>query len=93
MIWSRILPWRKPIQAPNIFDILIATITASSRKSGSAVKADADLCLTPSLKGFGLVDFKNLEKAAQIGYAYTKERIQSITDPVLLAKLGLRSAG
>jgi len=93
MIWSRILPWKKPIQAPNIFDILIATITASSRKSGSAVKADADLCLTPSLKGFGLVDFKNLEKAAQIGYEYTKERIRSIADPALLAKLGIRSAG
>ena len=93
MIWSKVLPWKKPIKAPNIFDILISTITASRRKSGSAVKADADLCLTPSLSGFGLVDFKNLEKAAQIGNEYTKDRIQNLKDPVLLQKLGIKSAG
>jgi NTE family protein/lysophospholipid hydrolase len=93
MIWSRIAPWKKPVDAPNIFDILIATITASSRKSGSAVKEDADLCLTPSLAGFGLVDFKDLERAAQVGYDYTKARIENLTDKALLAKLGIKSAG
>ncbi len=87
ILWSRLLPWKKPIKAPNILDILFSTMSAGSKKSGNAVKEDADLCLSPSLEDFGFVDFKNLEGAAQIGYEYTKAVTNNLNDDDLKRRL------
>ena len=72
IIWSRILPWKKSIQTPNVAEIMMATIMTGCRKNADAVKEDADLSLEPPVQGIGILDFKTIEKTARAGYEYTQ---------------------
>jgi predicted acylesterase/phospholipase RssA len=70
ILWSRLLPWKKPIECPTVAEIMMATILTGCRKCAEAVKADADLSLEPPVRGVGILDFRCLEETAQQGYEY-----------------------
>jgi predicted acylesterase/phospholipase RssA len=78
IFWSRILPWRKAILAPNVAEIMMATIMTGCRKSADAVKADADLSLEPPVRGIGILDFKAIDETARAAYVYTKSRLDAL---------------
>jgi predicted acylesterase/phospholipase RssA len=78
IIWSRVLPWKKPIPTPNVAEIMMATIMTGCRKSADAVKEDADLSLDPPVQGIGILDFKTIEKTARAGYEYTQGRLDRL---------------
>jgi NTE family protein/lysophospholipid hydrolase len=78
VLWSRLLPWKKPSPFPTVADIMLATIMTGSRKNADVVKADADLSLEPPVQGIGILDFKSLEETAQAGYVYTQGMIDTL---------------
>ncbi len=78
ILWSRILPWKRRILAPNIAEIMMAAIMTGSRKNADAVKDDADLSLEPPVQGIGILDFKAIEATAQAGYEYTRGKLDAL---------------
>jgi NTE family protein/lysophospholipid hydrolase len=78
ILWSRILPWKRRILAPNIAEILMAAIMTGSRKNADAVKDDADLSLEPPVHGIGILDFKAIDETARAGYEYTRGKLDAL---------------
>jgi NTE family protein/lysophospholipid hydrolase len=78
ILWSRILPWKKAIKAPNIAEIMMASIMTGCRKCADAVKEDADLSLEPPVQGIGILDFKAIDKTAQAAYEYTRKKLDEL---------------
>ncbi len=78
ILWSRILPWKKAIKAPNIAEIMMASIMTGCRRHADAVKEEADLNLEPPVRGIGILDFKAIDKTAQAAYEYTRKRLDEL---------------
>ena len=87
ILWSRIIPFRKRIEAPSILDIMFSTVLTGSFMAAKSVKSRADLSLTPPLKEIGFLDFKKMREAAEIGYNYTKEILEKLEKPELISLL------
>jgi predicted acylesterase/phospholipase RssA/CRP-like cAMP-binding protein len=87
ILWSKLLPFKKSIRVPNILEIMFSTVMTGSFIAAKAVKANADLCIIPPLKEIGFLDFKKMDKAAEIGYNYTKQLLEQIDDEELLTTL------
>ncbi len=66
----------------NIVDILLWTTTLSSKRHLQQIVASGlvDLYLTPPVQGFELLGFDALEKLYEIGYEYTRERLETWED-------------
>ena len=66
----------------NIIDILLWTTTLSSKRHLQQIVASGlvDLYLTPPVQGFDLLGFDAFEKLYEIGYEYTRERLETWED-------------
>ena len=87
ILWSRLLPFKKPIKVPNILEIIFSTVMTGSFMAAKSVKDRASLCLTPPLQEIGFLDFKKINQAAEIGYNYTKQQLEQLDDQDLLTEL------
>jgi predicted acylesterase/phospholipase RssA/CRP-like cAMP-binding protein len=87
ILWSRLLPFKKPIKVPNILEIMFSTVMTGSFMAAKSVKDRASLCLTPPLQEIGFLEFKKMNQAVEIGYNYTKQRLEQIDDEDLLTTL------
>ncbi|MGD2087549.1 MAG: cyclic nucleotide-binding domain-containing protein [Candidatus Aminicenantes bacterium] len=87
ILWSKLLPFKKSIKVPNILEIMFSTVMTGSSMAAKSVKSSATLCLSPPLEEIGFLDFKKMDKAAEIGYNYTKQRLEQIDDKNLLTTL------
>ncbi|MCP5048384.1 MAG: cyclic nucleotide-binding domain-containing protein [bacterium] len=87
VLWNKIMPFKKPIQVPNILDIMLSTVLTGSFIQANSVKCDADLSLTPPLTGVGFLDFKKMKQTADIGYNYTMEVLEKLDNEDLLKSL------
>ncbi len=76
VLWNRLIPFKKPISVPNIFDLLMRTTMVGSIYKTHAVKVHADLYLEPPLNQFKLLDFKSFDQIVEVGYEYTKEKLK-----------------
>jgi NTE family protein/lysophospholipid hydrolase len=75
---SRILPFTKRIEVPNIADVLMRTTDVGSSQKTREVKKDADLCLRPPIDGYGVLEFESLDEIADVGYRYAKEKLAAL---------------
>ena len=66
----------------NIIDILLWTTTLSSKRHLQQIVASGmvDLYLTPPVQGFELLGFDAFEKLYEIGYEYTRQRLETWQD-------------
>jgi len=87
ILWSKLLPFKKPIKIPNILEIIFSTVMTGSFMAAKSVKNRAALCLTPPLQEIGFLDFKKMKKTAEIGYNYTKQLLEQIDNEDLLTTL------
>jgi len=87
ILWSKLLPFKKSIKVPNILEIMFSTVMTGSFMAAKSVKSNAALCLTPPLKEIGFLDFKKMNKTAEIGYNYTKQLLEQIDNEDLLTTL------
>ncbi|MCP5048383.1 MAG: cyclic nucleotide-binding domain-containing protein [bacterium] len=87
LLWRKIFPFKKAHKIPNIIDIMLSTVLTGSFIAANSVKMDADLSLTPPLDKIGFLDFKKMNKTAEIGYNYTHEILQHPSNQTILATL------
>ena len=64
-------------EIPALPDILMRTATISSIPRGVEASRDADLYISPPSGGVRTVEWKGLDRAAEAGYRYALQRIQS----------------
>lgn len=76
VLWNRMLPVGGSMNVPNILDVLLRATMVGSIHLTNAVKGAADLYLQPPLNQFKLLDFKAIDDIAEVGYTYTKERLE-----------------
>jgi predicted acylesterase/phospholipase RssA/CRP-like cAMP-binding protein len=76
VFWSRILPYKKTIHVPSLFNLLMGVTVLSSHHRSHQVKADADFYLHPPVEHFGLLAFDAVEELVKVGYDYTKQEIE-----------------
>jgi predicted acylesterase/phospholipase RssA len=90
LLWRKIFPNKKKIKIPNIIDIMLSTVLTGSFIAANSVKQDADLSLTPPLDKIGFLDFKKMNKAAEVGYDYTKEVLKQYGEEKILKTLKVK---
>jgi NTE family protein/lysophospholipid hydrolase len=80
VFWSKVLPFKKALKVPNIFDIMMSTLLTGSVIAAGRVKQNADLVLAPPVAEIGLLEFKKMNKTAEIGYRYTLEVLEKLDE-------------
>jgi len=73
---NRLTPFAKPLEIPNILEILVNTTVLSSNYKTAQVMADADLYLRPPVEKYKLLEFNILDEAVEAGYRYALERLR-----------------
>ncbi|MBI5947439.1 MAG: patatin-like phospholipase family protein [Chloroflexi bacterium] len=96
ILWSRLNPLVKPIQAPSIFTTLLRTTEAGSihRMRTGQVLGMADLLINPPMEKSGLLDFRNYDGLVKVGYEATKAALDQwlAENPELKQRLGVKPA-
>ena len=68
VLWSRIFPFRKPIDAPSINEILMRTLMLGSASRTNQVRREVDAYLRPPIGRFGMLEFESMKAIADVGY-------------------------
>jgi len=84
---SRILPFAARIEVPHIVDVLIRTTDVSSSQKTRDVKRNADVCLRPPIDAYGVLQFESLDEIAEVGYRYTKSKMEDLRGKKSLAEM------
>ena len=75
IIWSRINPLKKAINAPTIFSVMGRASLLGSINKRNEVMKEVDLYLNPPVSEFGMLDNDSLAEIAEAGYRYAKVRV------------------
>jgi NTE family protein/lysophospholipid hydrolase len=82
ILWSRLNPFSQSIKTPSIVDIMRRTASLAGASKEKALTAEADICLTPPVAQFGLLDFPAIREIAEAGYEYAKEELEKLKQNV-----------
>ncbi len=82
--WRRL--WRRELtpHVPSVVDILMRTVVISSEQKVREIKCDADLCLTPPVTHYGMLQFDAMHAIAEAGYTYTRQLLAHPDRPAWL---------
>ena len=72
-----ILPWGRPVQAPQIVSILMRGLTLAGRRPAADKARGVDLLLSPPMDRYGLLDWAKLVEIEELGYAYSRPLLES----------------
>jgi len=76
ILWSWVNPWVKPVEFPNIADVLAMSMGTNSAYYVEKSFATADLALTPPLDQYGIFEFKGIDEMIQVGREYSLEKLK-----------------
>jgi predicted acylesterase/phospholipase RssA len=80
--WSvllhRLLPWREPLQTPQIGDLLVRTMTVSSAEHMQRVAASIDVLIEPDVDRYGMLQFGAIAALVERGYEAARQRLQAL---------------
>ncbi len=76
VLLSRALPFRKPVNAPYILDVLMGSTLLSSVGHTRRVMGESDLCIEPPVDRYGLLQFEALEELVEAGYQHARGEIE-----------------
>jgi hypothetical protein len=87
-------PWRpvrriltgSEAEIPRLGETIVRTVTVGSIDTVAAARLHADLVITPRVEQIGLMDWKALPRAAELGRRAAREALEA--DPELLSRLG-----
>jgi NTE family protein/lysophospholipid hydrolase len=85
ILLSKILPYRKPISFPSIFDVILCCSMLGSRSQLKNTMSYADFHLNPPTDGYRLLDFSQIDDIAEIGYRHTKAKMDELKQSLRLA--------
>lgn len=75
LLRSRLNPWSKGHQVPDMLSILTRTAMLASISTADAMKAKADMYLHPPTDSYGMFEVKAIEQIAQVGYEHSLEEV------------------
>lgn len=73
---SRLLPWREPLAAPTMSQLIIKATTLASRREVGNARKDADLYLNPPVEAYDFLDWHCLREIVDLGYGYALPRVE-----------------
>ncbi|MDO9072137.1 MAG: cyclic nucleotide-binding domain-containing protein [Rubrivivax sp.] len=80
--WSvllhRLLPWREPLQTPQIGDLLVRTMTVGSADHMQRVASSIDVLIEPDVDRYGMLQFGAIAALVDRGYAAAQQRLQAL---------------
>ncbi len=79
LLWSHLGPFATPIRVPNIVSVLMRTTEVGSKQKTAEAKADADLCLSPPMEEFGVLEFAKIDRIVEAGYRYAADRLDALS--------------
>ena len=78
LLWSRVVPFAKRLDVPDIGGLLLRTAETSSAKNTAEVKRDADLCLRPPVDTFGVLEFAKIDEIVEVSYRYAADQLEQL---------------
>lgn len=84
VLWARLRGAKGAREIPNLADILMRAATLSSVSKQSESSRDADLYLKPPSDGVKTTEWAGLDRAAEAGYRYARERVGLWADAVTI---------
>ncbi len=72
----RLNPFADNLEVPGILEILVRSSLLGSAQQAAAAEAEADLYLRPPVDEFRMFDVKAIDRLAEIGYRYARERLE-----------------
>ena len=75
ILWSRLNPLARRIQAPSIYTILLRTTMLSSMSAVERLAGEVDLYIHPPVERFDLLDWRSLDRLAELGYETASRKI------------------
>jgi len=76
IFWSKVLPFKKPIQCFNILDVMTRSTMISSMQRAKEVKQNANLFLEPPISEYNLMQFDAIDEIVNVGYQYASKKIE-----------------
>ena len=75
VLLTKLMPFKKSIDMPNLLEILGRTTLLSSINRANETRKEADLYLQPPVDRFKLMEWKSLDEIAEVGYEYCKKMV------------------
>ncbi len=76
ILWNNVNPAAEPTHLPNLLALMMRTTMLGSTSKSQEVARDVDLYLRPPIDGFGIFEWKSLEKLAQAGYEFGRTKLE-----------------
>lgn len=76
VLLTKLVPFKKSIDMPNLLEILGRTTLLSSIHRANETRKEADLYLQPPVDRFKLMEWKALDEIAEVGYEYCKAMVE-----------------
>jgi predicted acylesterase/phospholipase RssA len=76
VLWQRLNPFAKSMDVPNILNTLYRTTTVGSVQLIERAKTEADVYLNPPVAGFGVFDWRSIDKIIERGYRDATRRLE-----------------
>ncbi len=70
ILWNNVNPAAERMHLPNLLALMMRTTMLGSTSKSQEVAREVDLYLRPPIDGFGIFEWKSLEKLAQAGYEF-----------------------
>ena len=76
ILWNNFNPAAESMNLPNLLAIMMRVTMLGSTSKSQEVAREVDLYLRPPIDGFGIFEWKSLEKLADAGYEYGIKRLE-----------------
>lgn len=80
VLMHRLLPWRRPLQTPQIGDLLVRTMTVGSAEHMQRVASSIDVLIEPDVDRYGMLQFDAIAALVECGYATARQRLQAMAE-------------
>lgn len=75
-IKSRLIPGRRPLEAPTVSRVILQVTTMASRKEVERARKLADIYLNPPLGEFDSLEWGSMREIVEVGYQHSLPRVQ-----------------
>lgn len=76
ILLNRLLPFRKPVPVPGIFEVLYRAATLGSIRRSRSTHQLADLILTPPVQDYSILSVQAMDQIIELGYRDTVKRLE-----------------
>jgi predicted acylesterase/phospholipase RssA len=90
LLGQRLNPFASPPDLPSMLNILYRTTTVGGIRILEAARLEADYCLEPPVRDFGVFGWRKIDKIIDIGYRYALHKLE---DSGAVARLGRAKPG